>query len=264
MSIIEQKELEAGTCTIAQEGSNFSYLLEREDQVFLIDPGFVPATMALIEIKMPTHILLTHAHPDHCAALKSQSVAQKLGHLPLIGGKHFTQKEQLLLEELGIEALATPGHSDDHRSFLFPYRYEPLLFCGDLLFALGCGRLCGGERSAEQMIASLKSILRLDEQTLLFPGHDYFETNARFASLGKKKLLAKEATASQALTTLDQITGFTLGEEKKRNPFLLALSPLLEERLELTNLCRALQISSPQELTERELWIALRRAKDRF
>lgn len=86
--------------------------------------------------------------------------------------------------ELCICCLETPGHTNDHVSFIVTHvtpdsTKTPFLFCGDTLFIGGCGRLLGG--SAEQLFYSIQKLINLPNETLVFCGHEYTEQNLKFA-----------------------------------------------------------------------------------
>jgi len=115
----------------------------------------------------------------------------------------------------------TPGHTRGHISYFFPA--TPALFCGDTLFSLGCGRLLEG--SAVEMYGSLTRLSALPDETLVCCGHEYTESNARFAlaALPENGALAKQYTLikqrrAEGLPTLP----VRLGAERTTNPFLLA------------------------------------------
>jgi len=135
--------------------------------------------------------------------------------LPLSEGDEFS---------LGDEAaaiIATPGHTLGHISYHFPS--SQALFCGDTLFALGCGRLFEGD--PPMMWTSLQKLMALDDATRVYCGHEYTASNARFAltvDAGNADLQARAAEI-EALRARDQPTiPSTIGLERATNPFVRA------------------------------------------
>ena len=115
----------------------------------------------------------------------------------------------------------TPGHTRGQINYFFPG--GPVLLSGDTLFSLGCGRLIEG--TAGEMFASLSKLAALPDDTLVCCGHEYTESNAKFAlsvDPGNVALRTRAAAVSKlraaGLSTIPSL----LGEEKRANPFLLA------------------------------------------
>ena len=130
-------------------------------------------------------ILLTHHHDDHIAAV--QPIRERYG-VAVIGAAADAHRlpplDQAVREgdviELGgghARVIDTPGHTVGHISYFL----EPgaILLCGDTLFSLGCGRLLEG--TADDMFSSLGKLAALPPQTLVCCGHEYTQSNARFA-----------------------------------------------------------------------------------
>jgi hydroxyacylglutathione hydrolase len=110
-----------------------------------------------------------------------------------------------------------PGHTTGHVAYLFGKN----LFCGDTLFTAGCGRIFEG--TPEQMLSSLKRLMALPDDTLVYCGHEYTENNLRFAltlepsnrAVASRYEKVQEARAREASTVPS-----TMAEEKQTNPFL--------------------------------------------
>jgi hydroxyacylglutathione hydrolase len=119
------------------------------------------------------------------------------------------------------QVIETPGHTRGHIAFVFPQ--DDLLFCGDTLFSLGCGRLLEG--TAEEMFASLAKLAALPPDTQVFCGHEYTQSNARFALTAEPDNAALRARAAE-VARLREAGAFTvpsvLSEERAANPFLRA------------------------------------------
>jgi hydroxyacylglutathione hydrolase len=92
--------------------------------------------------------------------------------------------QTMTIGDLCVCCLHTPGHTSDHCVFVVTHVTAestkiPFLFCGDTLFTAGCGRLLGG--TATELLASLRTIMSLPNETLMFCGHDYAVKNLEFA-----------------------------------------------------------------------------------
>ena len=83
------------------------------------------------------------------------------------------------LGESAARVIDTPGHTRGHIAYAFEDGPDPVLICGDTLFSLGCGRLLEG--TAGEMFASLGKLAALAPETLVCCGHEYTQSNARFA-----------------------------------------------------------------------------------
>ena len=129
--------------------------------------------------------------------------------------------DTLPLGEARGAVMETPGHTVGHISVFFPE--GPLLLCADTLFSLGCGRLMEG--TAEQMFASLRRFDALPDATLVCCGHEYTQSNARFALTVEPDNAALRARAAEVdclRASGEPTVPSTLGEERAANPFLRA------------------------------------------
>jgi hydroxyacylglutathione hydrolase len=125
-----------------------------------------------------------------------------------------------------------PGHTRGHIAYWFAD--AAALFCGDTLFALGCGRLFEG--TPAQMWASLGKFRALPDDTRVYCAHEYTQSNARFALSidGVNPALAARAGEIDRLRAAGRPTvPSRLGEEKATNPFLRADDPALAARVGL-------------------------------
>ena len=182
----------------------------------------------------------THHHGDHIgglAALRHKFGARVVG---AAADRHRIEGIDLAVAEgdrftvgsLEVEVFETPGHTVGHIAFHLPA--ENLLFAGDTLFAMGCGRLFEG--TPENMHHSLQKLAALPPQTALYCGHEYTLSNGRFAlrvdpdnQALKKRMEAVEALRAQGRFTLPS----TLAEEWATNPFLRASDPSIAKTIGL-------------------------------
>jgi len=133
--------------------------------------------------------------------------------------------------DLALSVLDIPGHTAGHIAY-HTTGSPPLLFCGDTLFAAGCGRLFEGTPS--QMWTSLLKLAALAPDTRVYCGHEYTLSNLRFAQAvepGNADVHARIAR-EQAKRDRDEPTlPSTIGEEHATNPFLRAALPSVAERV---------------------------------
>lgn len=223
---------------IATLEDNYAYLVSWAGEALVVDPGEAAPVLAELKKRELTLkcVLLTHHHQDHIggvAEVKTKTQSLLIGpddaHLADLDRK-VGEGEELLLGPLAIEVVATPGHTASHLVYYF--RDHNLLFSGDTLFAGGCGRLFEG--TPKQMWESLQRLRALPNETQLYPGHEYTQSNLAFAlsiepdSQGLKERLAyvkKQREAGKPTVPS------TLGEEKKTNPFLRADDKKLQHAL---------------------------------
>ena len=124
------------------------------------------------------------------------------------------------------QVMAVPGHTTGHIAYYFAD--SDALFCGDTLFALGCGRVFEG--TMDQMWRSLSALRALPDDTRVYCAHEYTQANARFALSvdGDNPALVQRAAEIDSLRAAGRPTvPSALGEEKRTNPFLRADDPAL-------------------------------------
>lgn len=166
---------------------NYAYLLTDDSgTVGVVDPSTAEPVQKLLEEKGLglDYVINTHHHWDHTGGnpgLKKKyncQIAAPAADAHRIDGLDIGLKEGEIFKFGNSEAqiLETPGHTSGHICLFFPE--EKALFCGDTLFAMGCGRLFEG--TAEQMWNSLSKIMALPDDTQIYCGHEYTQANGEF------------------------------------------------------------------------------------
>lgn len=215
---------------------NFAYLVRDEGagRTALVDaPEAGPILAALSERGWDLHeVWITHHHDDHVQALPAIREAHAV---EVVGGRADAHRLPPLDRPIGPNAtlelgsgradvLDVPGHTVGHMAFHMPEARAA--FTADSLMAMGCGRLFEG--SPEQMWDSLSHLMTLPEDTVLYTGHDYMETNLRFAATIEPDLPAlNERTERDAARRAagEPMAHPTLGLEMATNPMLRAGRP---------------------------------------
>lgn len=204
-----------------------------------------------------SHIFTTHHHNDHVEAnpaLKARFGAAIIGpareSIPGIDRK-VDGGDTFEFAGRRVEVIATPGHTLGHICFHLPE--EKLLFAADTLFALGCGRLFEG--TPAQMWGSLQKLAVLPDETVVYFGHEYTLSNARFAKSvdPDNNALLNRVAEIEALRAKGAFTApTTIGLEKATNPFLRAADPDIRRHLGM------------ETASDAEVFAEIRARKDRF
>ena len=174
-------------------------------------------------------ILLTHHHADHIAGtdeVRARFGAKVVGaaadahRLPKLD-QAVKEGDHVQLGGSAAEVIDTPGHTRGQINFFFPN--GNVLLSGDTLFSLGCGRLIEG--TAADMFASLGKLKVLPGSTQVCCGHEYTESNARFALSvdgGNQALIARAEQVKQQRAAGQPTLPSVLSDELAANPFLRA------------------------------------------
>ena len=212
---------------------NYVYLLREPEsgRVGVVDPSDAePVIEALERLGWTlTDIINTHHHNDHTGG--NLELKEKYG-CPVVGPRADRDRiagidmdvgdgDTYRLGEAEAKVFDTPGHTRGHIGYWFPD--SKALFCGDTLFALGCGRLFEG--TAEQMWHSLSKFRAVPDDTLVYCAHEYTQANAKFALTVETDNAALKARAREidAMRAADRPTvPSTMGVERETNPFLRA------------------------------------------
>ncbi len=197
-----------------------------------MDPGVAAPVIKCLKTQdlQLSSILVTHHHADHTGGID-----ELLEHNPVPVFSHATinnaHEIDLPDQHLKLKVLHIPGHTLDHVAF---YNDE-MLFCGDTLFAAGCGRIFEG--TAQQMFVALNKLKNLPLTTKVYCGHEYTLANLKFAATIEpdnpaifERLQKVEQLRDQNLPTLPS----TIAEELATNPFLRAHT--LEKFIEIRSL----------------------------
>jgi len=242
---------------------NYIYVLhdETSHQTAVIDPAEAQPVKDFLQ-KMGWSLQViwnTHHHNDHIGGNKQllddyecEIYSSTYDEKRIDNVSHTFQDGQVFnFGAWRVEFIETPGHTLGHCAFYLPA--ADILFCGDTLFALGCGRLFEGD--AEQMWNSLLKLRSLPATTRICCAHEYTLSNARYVqslpsfALGFLNYVAE----LQTLRNRGEPTVPTrLAMEMTFNPFLQADQPLLREAVGLTN------------ITPSQVFAWLRAGKDQF
>ncbi len=165
---------------------NYIFAICENSQVLVVDPGSSAEVHTYLKSKNATlkTILVTHHHHDHIdgiAELQASTGAQVYGPETLLAkgiksDRVIVDGDKIEFGSFNLEAMHLPGHTLDQISYFEPKHH--VLFCGDTLFSLGCGRLFEG--TAEQMFSSLQKIKLLPPQTTIYGAHEYTLQNLEF------------------------------------------------------------------------------------
>lgn len=249
--------------TIPCRTDNYAYLLRDPDAgvVAAVDAPDAAAIAAALDARGWTldTILVTHHHEDHVAGvdrLRERFGAEVVGaaadahRLPALD-RAVAGGDTIMVGTRAATVFEVPGHTIGHIAYYFSN--DAALFSADSLMVMGCGRLFEG--SPEQMWQSLTALASLPDDTQIHSGHEYAESNLRFALSidGENPELRQRADDIAALRAAGRPTvPAPLALERATNPFLRAADPELKARLGLAG------------ATDTQAFAEIRRRKDRF
>ncbi len=217
---------------------NYAYLVKSGSQCAVVDPSeAAPVQQALARKGWKlTHILNTHHHLDHCGGnldLKQATGATIVGpskDAARIPGLDVGVDEASGWEFDGrkVRVLEVPAHTRGAITFVI----DGNAFTGDTLFLMGCGRLFEGD--PQMMWTSLSKLMTLPDDTKIYCGHEYTESNGRFALTlepGNQALKARMAQVAAARAAGKPTVPATLAVEKQTNPFLRPDQPEIRKSI---------------------------------
>lgn len=244
---------------------NYIWLLRRDgvSTCVVVDPGDEDPVIEYLEAHELTlsDILITHKHGDHTGGVRELKRrwpdARVCGpaHEPIaVVEKKLREGDAVALDELqlNLQVLDVPGHTESH----IAYFGNGLLFCGDTLFAGGCGRVFSG--TFEQLSDSLRRIAGLPKETLVYCAHEYTLANLGFAKWVEpentellQRIQDDQRQRARGLPTVPS----TLKLELATNPFLRTGQPAV--------IAAAQKWAGSTLSGHREVFRALRQWKDR-
>lgn len=212
---------------------NYVYLVRdpETEATAAVDPSVAGPVLAELDRRgwRLTHILSTHHHHDHvggnlelkratgCTIVGNRADARRIPGLDIA----VAEGDEVALGNQKAQVIEVYGHTVGHIAYWF--RDSAALFCGDTLFALGCGRLFEG--TAAQMWSSLSKLRDLPGDTRVYCAHEYTLANAAFAldvDPGNAALRERAARVRALRADGRPTVPSTLAEERATNPFLRA------------------------------------------
>jgi hydroxyacylglutathione hydrolase len=246
--------------------TNYVWVLKVDFDVVVIDPGESKVIVDYITANNLNliAIMLTHGHLDHVGGVDELI---NLYNVPVYAGLLAAKntpvkakiiavdKELIIFPGIEIKVINTPGHTLDGVSYLIQANGHQYLFCGDTLFAAGCGRVFTNDYNA--MLTSLNKIKDLSDEVEIYPAHEYTLNNlefARFVESDNSDVLARLETENTKFQNIGITLPTTLRLEKLTNPFLR--TDKLKTAVE--------KITNSVLNNELEVFTQLRKLKDNF
>jgi len=211
---------------------NYIWLIREGRNAAVVDAGDAAPVIAHLEREGLDlrAILCTHHHNDHVGGNRALLARWNV---PVFGPKHemipgctqaLAEGDEIVVPGVGLalSVLDIPGHTAGHIAFVG----DGLVFCGDTLFAVGCGRLFEG--TPAQMTRSLGKLASLPDATRAYCAHEYTLSNIRFAEAvepGNARLRERKAREAARRERGEPTVPTTIGEERATNPFLRCAEP---------------------------------------
>lgn len=254
---------------------NYFWLISRSDSslAYVVDPGDGQIVQQVLQEKQLqlAAIFVTHRHYDHVDGIPFllQHYQTALQIIPVYGPDStaiplvthpVSNNERISLYDKShhLTVIATPGHTTEHISYFSNDMQDtPTLFCGDTLFAAGCGRISGG--TATQLYNSLSTLAKLPNDTQVYCAHEYTLANLAFAKTVEPnnthithRITRETDTRKHNKPTIPT----TMLLEKQTNPFLRTAEDTIKNAVE--------HHWSTTYTTENSVFTDLRRWKDNF
>lgn len=242
---------------------NYIYLIHDpvSGETAAIDPAVAQPVLDALAQKgwRLTYILNTHHHSDHVGG--NLELKQKTGCTIIAAlsdqnrtpgfDRGVVDGDVITLGRHSIRVISTPGHTSGH--IVYHFADDNVLFCGDTLFVMGCGRLFEG--SAEQMWHSLQKLKALPALTQIYCAHEYAQANGRFALTvepDNRQLQQRMEVINQMRANHLPTVPSTIEQELATNPFFREDSLALRKTINKVN------------NTPVEVFAETRRMKDHF
>ena len=242
---------------------NYSYLIheKKTNTVAIVDPSeFEPCDEVIKnKYKKLDYILNTHHHYDHVGGnekLKKKYGSTVLGfegdkdRIPFVD-KFLHDNQNFNIGNMSFLVIFIPGHTTGHVAFYS--KNEKIIFTGDTLFSLGCGRVFEGTN--EQMFNSLNKLKKLPPDTKIYCGHEYTKKNLEFCiryEPNNKYLKKKKDWVDAKIKSNLPSVPVSIEEELRTNIFLRCNEQAVKNALNLSN------------SSEQEIFVKLRDLKDNF
>lgn len=210
---------------------NYIWMIEdkRSNEIIAIDPteAYLVEEFCTAHNLVLSQIWLTHWHKDHIGGvpelIKNRNIPvygprAELTKIPFISHP-LEQNDLFHFNDLDVSIIAVPGHTLGHIVYFIDEL--DILFCGDTLFSMGCGRVFEG--TFEQMYQSLNRLAALPPRTKVYCTHEYTLSNAKFALAAEpeNQAIKDRYEHVESLRLLNQITlPSTIEIELQTNPFL--------------------------------------------
>ena len=241
---------------------NYSYIIfeKKTNTVSIVDPSeFSQCDKAIQKYKRLDYILNTHHHADHINGNTELKKKYKAKIIAFYGDKNRIPEIDILLKDNQIQKIGNlifktifiPGHTKGHIAFYF--EDEKIIFTGDTLFSLGCGRVCEGTHA--DMFNSLNKLKILPSETKVYCGHEYTKSNLSFClkyDPNNPELREKSIEINSKIKSGLPTIPTTIGKELKTNIFLRCDNYDIKQALKL------------KDSSDQEIFSKLRDLKDAF
>ena len=242
---------------------NFSYLIrdKNTNTIGVVDPSEFSTVNNEIQKKYKKldFILNTHHHDDH---IGGNLDLKKKYNAKIVCSEHdkntlvdadvlLNDGDSFRFGEVDFNVLHVPGHTLGHIAFYS--KKAGVVFTGDTLFSLGCGRIFEG--SPDQMFKSIEKIKNLPSDTLIYCGHEYTENNGKFAiNIDDQNNMLREKIRDVAGKVKKGVPSIpvSLGDELNTNIFLRCENAKIKSKLKMPN------------ASKQEIFTKLRNLKDQF
>lgn len=215
---------------------NYIWIIGEQEKAIVVDPGESMGVVAYLEENQleEVAILLTHKHEDHVGGVKEivtqypKTVVYGPEETENFADRVAKDGDTFELYDKTFKVYKTAGHTEEHISYLM----DDALFCGDALFSGGCGRVFTGDYQAQY--DALQKFKQLENQVKVYAGHEYTQTNLRFAQTiePRNKVIGEVLEEVNELLKKGEPTlPSTIGKEKEINLFMRAET--LEDFIEL-------------------------------